>query len=736
MIRILLADDSITVRQKLQYMLEPEADFEIIGTADNGERAVELATTLQPDVVLLDIEMPGVDGLSATRQISQLAPNVKVLILSSFGDESYIDQSLQAGARGYLLKNTPAAELFHAIRFVQKGYLQLGPGLFEKYSAHKAQAVTSSALTDTEIRDTMPGETKVARATPAEPVDQLPKVPTSVTGTLVKPAIVGPLAPTERALPVQAESAAIQPLQKRESTAIQRKFDRPVILQQSPIWSRVIVWSIVAVSAAVTAWAFLFKIEESIQAQGTLEPLGIVKDIQSPVGGVVQSVFVTEGRPVKKGEVLLRMDPKQAQSEIVSLGKQRQQLLQENQFYREVLTGNSSGAPADVEIPANFLSLTRDRDALIAENRLFQARLDGGGSGFTAAELGRIQASNQRAASNVQGAQLEAAQAVKRTSQSEMRLSQNLSEQEQNQIKLGNAQDNLKLNQEILADIQPVYESGAIARLQYRRQQAEFQNSQAEVAELQEESVRLRQQELEIREQIAENSLAVEQAGTQVTSTQATSSEDLYDRIAANAKQIDTIDSQLSRRIVENEQRLTDIDNRLNQARITVQYQELRSPVDGVVFDLKAHTPGFVANASEPIMKIVPKDNLRAKLYIPNQDIGFVRNNFLSKKSKNEEVKVDIRIDSFNYSEYGDIKGNIAAIASDALPPSEVRPFASFPVEVTLDSQTLKINKGTQDLALQSGMSVSANIKLRNRPIISLITDQFSKQVENLKYLR
>jgi HlyD family secretion protein len=135
-------------------------------------------------------------------------------------------------------------------------------------------------------------------------------------------------------------------------------------------------------------------------------------------------------------------------------------------------------------------------------------------------------------------------------------------------------------------------------------------------------------------------------------------------------------------------------------------------------------------------MKIVPKDNLRAKLYIPNQDIGFVRNNFLSKKSKNEEVKVDIRIDSFNYSEYGDIKGNIAAIASDALPPSEVRPFASFPVEVTLDSQTLKINKGTQDLALQSGMSVSANIKLRNRPIISLITDQFSKQVENLKYLR
>ena len=139
MIRILLADDSITVRQKLQYMLEPEEDFEIVGTADNGDKTVELAGTLQPDVALVDIEMPGLDGLDATKQISRRHPDVKVLILSSYGEEKYIDQALKVGARGYLLKNTPAAELFHAIRFVQKGYLQLGPGLFEKYSAHAAK---------------------------------------------------------------------------------------------------------------------------------------------------------------------------------------------------------------------------------------------------------------------------------------------------------------------------------------------------------------------------------------------------------------------------------------------------------------------------------------------------------------------------------------------------------------------------------------------------------------------
>ncbi|MEM9135984.1 MAG: response regulator, partial [Cyanobacteria bacterium P01_F01_bin.42] len=266
MIRILLADDSITVRQKLQYMLEPEADFEIVGTAESGEKTVDMAGALSPDVALVDIEMPGLDGLGATKQITRRYPDIKVLILSSFGDETYIDQALKAGARGYLLKNTPASELFHAIRFVQKGYLQLGPGLFEKYSSHQArESVEPPPAPPTALSDQDPEPTpadKQARASQAV-----------VTQPLGTPVETSALVPAVSNLPVQAQSTAIAPMPANAPVQVEA-FDRPVVLRQSPFWSRMIAWLIIAVAVFGTAWAFLFKIEEAVPAQGKLEPSG------------------------------------------------------------------------------------------------------------------------------------------------------------------------------------------------------------------------------------------------------------------------------------------------------------------------------------------------------------------------------------------------------------------------------------------------------------------------------
>ena len=132
----------------------------------------------------------------------------------------------------------------------------------------------------------------------------------------------------------------------------------------------------------------------------------------------------------------------------------------------------------------------------------------------------------------------------------------------------------------------------------------------------------------------------------------------------------------------------------------------------------------------------MPSDNLEAKLFVTNRDIGFLQNNYIVKKEKDESLPVDIRIDSFPYSEYGDVKGEIDWIGSDALAPTEERPYYHFPVKVKLDDQKLKVRKSDTQLSLQSGMSISASIKVRDRPIISLITDRFTQQIENLKYLR
>jgi len=131
-IRLLLVDDQIIVRQGLRSLLEAKPDLEVVGEAENGHQAIVQVEILQPDVVLMDVRMPVMDGVAATRQICQQFSQTKVLVLTTFDDDEYVSQAMRLGARGYLLKDTHSDDLAAAIRSVYKGYTQLGPGLFEK----------------------------------------------------------------------------------------------------------------------------------------------------------------------------------------------------------------------------------------------------------------------------------------------------------------------------------------------------------------------------------------------------------------------------------------------------------------------------------------------------------------------------------------------------------------------------------------------------------------------------
>ncbi|WP_066423722.1 response regulator transcription factor [Anabaena sp. 4-3] len=132
MIKVLLVDDQSLIRQGLKVLLELEPDLEIVGEAENGEIALNLMAELTPDVVLMDIRMPIMDGVAATKEIQNSFSDVKVLVLTTFDDDEYVKAALQHGAMGYLLKDTPSEELAVAIRAVQKGYTQLGPGIVKK----------------------------------------------------------------------------------------------------------------------------------------------------------------------------------------------------------------------------------------------------------------------------------------------------------------------------------------------------------------------------------------------------------------------------------------------------------------------------------------------------------------------------------------------------------------------------------------------------------------------------
>lgn len=142
MIHILLVDDQAIMRQGLKALLSLQGDMDIVGEAIHGHEAVAAAQRLMTtpnsvDVVLMDIRMPVMDGVAATRELMRQFPSIKVLVLTTFEDDELVRQAVQAGAAGYLLKDTPSEDVAQAIRSVHRGFSQFGPGLLQKMLKHQ-----------------------------------------------------------------------------------------------------------------------------------------------------------------------------------------------------------------------------------------------------------------------------------------------------------------------------------------------------------------------------------------------------------------------------------------------------------------------------------------------------------------------------------------------------------------------------------------------------------------------
>ena len=247
-------------------------------------------------------------------------------------------------------------------------------------------------------------------------------------------------------------------------------------------------------------------------------------------------------------------------------------------------------------------------------------------------------------------------------------------------------ENNLELQSEILERFEQLEEAGATSELQYLSQQN-----------------------------------AVEETRGRLMQTKA-------DRLRQTA--------QLEQQVAQLNSELADLNGRLAQARVTLRYQQLKSPVDGVVFDLKPTATGFTAQSTQTVMKVVPYGSLEAKVEVPSNKIGFVTVPAGCPQNLESCMKADISIDSYPSTDFGVLEGKVTRIGSDALPPDpqEQRQELSFPVTVKLDQQKLALKSGTA-LPLQVGMSLTANIKLRKVSYLQLLLGEFQDKAESLQRL-
>jgi hemolysin D len=544
-IRIVLVDESDSIRETLCKYLAPQPDFQIVGSVDNAQTALEQIKTLQPDIVLMDIEMPGMECIKATKAIAQQFAQTKVIVLSHHDEEHYVEQVLNAGAKGYLLKTTPLEELTHSIRFVHKGYCQFSPGLLEKLDANKTDETVLQPRTRSEA-------------------SRLNSLPTPLL----------PMSTNQSSTPSSSEIVLARPSQIQPDWSSQTK---ELIDTLPQVWTRGLLYFLAIFTAIALPWAMFSQVDETGKATGRLEPSGKTFILDAPVAGTVANINVQTGDVVEAGQSLLELESDLASSELqqlqAKLTGQQNQLNQLELLKKQLLlTVNTQ----EQEIQAQKL----EKQAQVAQA---QQQLQFSQTSYNSQKSGKLAQINQ-AKQNVVYTQtaVNSAQKVLTKAQTEI-------ERYHQAVKQGVISEVQLVEQEnLIAEKQQAFDKAQSEFEQAKLRLAEQQNSYAQVIRQLESGIakaqlQLQQQEKGDRTLTYTGKLAVLKSREQLKNTES--------EIATLATEIAQSQSEIA------------------SAQYKLKQTVLKAPVKGTVFDLPIQKPGDVLQPGDKIAEIAPEDS-------------------------------------------------------------------------------------------------------------------------------
>jgi hemolysin D len=715
-IKVLIVDDLRVVREKLKSLLEQHRDIQIVGTAADGYSAIEQVEYLQPDVVLLDLDMPKFDGMQTAQVITARYPQLDVIILSSYEDVGDLNGEAHSCIKEYIVKANIDLTIAEKIRSVYNR------------SDHQSNLISPKSKLG-KATSTHDNVVNFSRFTPVDALDQTDSYESNPTDNSTS----------------QFTSFAHTSLTRLNDWSNSAK----ELIDMMPLpWTRGLLYFLVAFLTISVPWAFLYRMDEIGTARGRLEFKGDTIKREADIEGSVAviKVHVKKGDTVKAGQTIMELDSKNVREQIAQ--NQLQIDGKQQRLDRLLLMKNQVGLGTSAQQQQNQAQLL-EKQSQIAQSKQSLTTLSANAHNQIAEKLAQLHQAEQTFADRQSSYNLQQAEKLTQVRQAE----QGVVDAQTNHLL---AQNRLKDAQNEARRYRQLYQTGAIAEVKSK----EAASLALEKNQLFTQSLAsLQQSKLRVKEQQENYQKLLQQARSDITQARLRliEQQENYQRIA-NQTEADISQAKLrlieqnrglqslaksgniavlktDRELKEIESQIVTLKSEIGQDRAQqgflntkLEKHIIKANTDGIIFELPINREGAVVQPKQLIAEIA--SNTRGLVFkgeIVAAQSESLRASLDGQDSKSIQKDVKLKFDEFPFESYDVVKAKLSWIApnSKLTQSPQGGSIASYDIEAQLTQPCIKHESSC--LPFKSGQPATAEIVIRNRRIIDFILDPFRK---------